>query len=171
MIYKSKKVWWSALLFGAPSLAAMIAGVLLIYGVIVDPMSQLPKSGRVALSIGGVAAIVFGGILLWTYVSASYEVTPEELVVRFGPIRMRYRLSSIAEAVPTRVPLGPGLSFATSWDMVYIRFRGPSGRAVGWPLIISPANKTEFLHELAERVPGLGGHDDCGQGHPTRFDS
>jgi hypothetical protein len=160
MIYRSKKSWLSALLVGAISLASMIPGMVLMYAGIVTPMSQLPVSGRAAVAIGGIVAIIFGAILLWSYLSVSYEITPEELVVRFGPIRPRYRLSSIAEAIPTRVPLRPGLNFVTSWDIVYIYFRGPSGRAVGWPLAISPANKTEFLRELAERVPGLGGRDE-----------
>jgi hypothetical protein len=160
MIYRSKKSWLSALLVGAISLAPMNGGMVLIYVAIVNPMSHLSVSGRAAVAFGGILAIVFGAILLWSYLSVSYEVTPEELVVRFGPIRPRYRLSSIAEGIPTRVPRSPGLNFVTSWDIVYIRFRGPSGRAVGWPLAISPANKTEFLRELAERVPGLGGRDE-----------
>jgi Bacterial PH domain len=156
MIYRSKKAWLGALLIVAIALAGTIVGVVLIYASILDlTKSPLPVSGRVALAILGLGIIAICGILLWSYLSASYEITPEELVVRFGPIRPRYRLSSIAEAIPTRVPLRPGLNLVTSWDIVYIRFRGPSGRAAGWPLAISPANKTEFLRELADRVPGL----------------
>jgi hypothetical protein len=170
MIYKSKKVWWNAILCVAPTLASMIVGVVLIYAGIVNPMSQLPESGRVLLAFGGVVAIVFGAILLWTYFSASYEVTPEELVVRFGPIRLRYRLSSIAEAIPTRVPLGPSFNFATSWDMVYIRFSGPSGLAVGWPLAISPSNKTKFLCDR-RACAGLGGRGERSEGHTARLES
>ncbi len=57
-----------------------------------------------------------------------------------------------------------------SWDMVCIRFRGPGGRAAGWPLRISPANKTEFLRELAERVPGLRGRDEGTQEDSRRLE-
>jgi len=172
MIYRSKKAWLSTLLFATIALAGTIVGVVLIYASIVNHLnSPLPASGRVLLAIGGVVVIATCAFLFWSYLSVSYEITPEELVVRFGPIRPRYRLSSIAEAIPTRVPLRPGLNFVTSWDIVYIRFRGPSGRASGWPLAISPANKTEFLRELAERVPGLGGLGESGLGHTTRLES
>lgn len=50
------------------------------------------------------------------------------------------------------------------------RFRSQSGRAAGWPLAISPANKTEFLRELPERLPGLGGRGESGRGHTTRLE-
>jgi hypothetical protein len=55
----------------------------------------------------------------------------------------------------TRVPSGPGWKFAMSYDMVCIQFRGPGGRAAGWPLRIAPENQTEFLRELSDRVPGI----------------
>jgi Bacterial PH domain len=170
MIYRSRKSWLITLLLVTIALAGTIVGVVLIYHSIVNLTSPLPASGRVLLAIGGVVVIAMCAFLWWSYVSVSYEVTPEELVVRFGPIRLRYRLSSIAEAIPTRVPLGPGLNFMTSWDMVYIRFRSPSGRAFGWPLVISPANKTEFLRELADRVPGLGVQGESTQGDCKRLE-
>jgi hypothetical protein len=86
--------------------------------------------------------------------STSYEITPEELIVRWGPVRLRFQLSSITDAIATRVPLGPALQFARSSDMVHIKFR-PASRVNRLPLAISPANQTELLRELAERVPGL----------------
>jgi hypothetical protein len=167
MIYRSQKVWWSALLFVAPALAGLIVGV----GLIAMPlMAPALEPARVPLMIGGAVAIVAAAIPVWFYLSISYEITPEDLIVRFGPIRLRYRLSSIAEAIPTRVPLGPAWSFATSWDMVYIRFRSPDGRAAGQPLAISPANKAEFLRELAERGPGLGGLNEGTREDSTRLE-
>jgi hypothetical protein len=167
MIYKSKKGWWSVCLWVVPLLAAMIGAVVLIIGAIMSPALE---SVRVPPTIVGVGIIAISAFLLWCYLSASSEITAEELVVRFGPFRWRYRLSSIAEAIPTRVPLGPGLNLVTSWDMVYIRFRGPSGRAVGWPLAISPTNKTEFLRELAGRVPALAGRGERAQEDATRLE-
>jgi hypothetical protein len=118
----------------------------------------------VLLAVALVVTIALCAILLWSFLSASYEITPEELIVRFGPIRLRYRLSTIVEAIPTCVPLGAAsLNFATSWDLVYIKFR-PGGL----PLAISPANKTEFLRELAERVPGLVVRAESGEAHTPR---
>jgi hypothetical protein len=167
MVYRSKKVWWGALVFGTPVLAGVIGGVVLTLFTSANPA---PESVRAPLAIAGAMMIVVPAILLWSYFSAAYEITSEELIVRFGPIRMRYRLASIVEAIPTLVPLGPAWSLATSWDMVYIKFRGPAGRAAGLPLAISPANKAEFLRELAERVPGLVGPVESGRAHPTRLE-
>jgi hypothetical protein len=170
MIYRSKKVWWGALLFVAPALAGMIGGVVLIIPAF---LSATPGSVRVPLAIGGVVLFATCAILPWSYLSASYEVTRDELIVRFGPFRLRYQLSSIAEVIPARAPLAratPSLNFATSWDLVYIRFRRPDGRVAGLPLAISPANKTEFLRELAERVPGLGGRGEGANDDTTRLE-
>jgi hypothetical protein len=161
MVYRSKKVWWSVLLFVAPSLAGMIGGVAGIAAIFTNPV---PGSVRGLLAVALVVTIALSAILLWSFLSASYEITPEELVVRFGPIRLRYRLSTIIEAIPARGPIiRVSLSFATSWDLVYIKFR-PGGL----PLTISPANKTEFLRELAERVPGLRGRGEGAQEDSTR---
>ncbi len=96
--------------------------------------------------------------MIGLYVSTSYEITPEELIVRFGPFRRRFQLASFAEAIPTNAPLGPAPSLATSWDAVFIKF----GKSA-WPLAISPANKTEFLRDLVERVPGLARRSDVAQ--------
>jgi hypothetical protein len=169
MTYKSKKVWSGALLSAIPSLA----GLVLIYAVIMPSQNPTLESARITRTVGGVGLILIavGAILLWGYMSVSYEITPEELVVRFGPIRLPYRLSSIVEAIPTRVPpLRAAWNFATSWDLVYIRFRGPSGRAAGWPLAISPANKTEFLRELTDRVQGLSVRGEGTQEDTTRLE-
>jgi hypothetical protein len=167
MIYRSKKVWWGTLIIVAPSLAGIIAGLPMIYDGIVMLMGTAPDRTAVSLTIAGawLIPIVVCAIVPWCYFSASYEITAEELVVRCGPIRLRYPLSSIAEAIPTRVPLGPAWSFGTSRDMVYIKFHKP-----GLPLAISPANKTEFLRELAERVPGLGGRGEGTQEDSTRLE-
>jgi len=164
MIYRAKKDRFTLLIVVA-LLAAMIPGVEMIYASIVDPMSQLPESGRVPLAIGGVGTIAICALVLWGFLSASYEVAPEKLIVRFGPVRLRYQLSSITEAIATRVPLGAAWSFATSWDMVYIRFR-----KYDLPLAISPANKAEFLRELAERVPGLRVRGEGTQEDPKRLE-
>jgi hypothetical protein len=160
MIYRSKKDWWSVLLVATPALVGAV--VVLIIGTSIDPV---PESARVPLAIAGVVIIAVQAILLWFF-SASYEITPEELIVRFGPIRLRYRLSTIVEAIPRRGPLArASVNFATSWDLVYIIFRG---REPGLPMTISPVNKAEFLRELAERVPGLVVRAESGPAQTTR---
>ena len=41
-----------------------------------------------------------GAFVIGVYVSTSYEITAEELIVRFGPFRRRFQLASFAEAFP-----------------------------------------------------------------------
>ena len=132
----------------------------MIYSGIVGPDSPAPESARLstALTVIGVGIIAVCAFVIWLYVSTSYEITVDELIVRFGPFRRRFQLASITEAIPRNAPLGPALSLATSWDMVYIKFRKSA-----WPLAVSPANKTEFLRDLAERVPGLARRGDGAQ--------
>jgi hypothetical protein len=160
-------------------LTAILAGVVLIREGIVESDSHNFESAGLsrALMVVGVGCIAIGTLVLplvlWLSLSGSYEITPEELIVRFGPFRQRYQLSSIAEANATTMPLGPlGLGLGTSpdWDCVSIKFR-PDGRFTPWPLVICPDNKAEFLRELAERVPGLGGRDEGTQKDSTRLDS
>jgi hypothetical protein len=97
--------------------------------------------------VGKIAVVA---VLAWSYLSGCHQITPEALIARFELSRLRYQLSSITEAVGTLTPLGAAWSVAMSRDMVYIRLRNS-----GLPLAISPAIKTEFLRELADRMPGL----------------
>jgi hypothetical protein len=124
------------------------------------PLDRSEAHARVApvlLAIALVAMIAIGAIRYWSFHSTSYEITPDELVVRFWPFRLHYRLASIAEVYPTpaRRPRGRGWNFTTSLDYVYITFRLPNRNWTGWPIAISPADKSNFLRELAERVPGI----------------
>jgi hypothetical protein len=158
-MYRSQKVWWIALLSNPP----LTAGVtVLIYAAIVTlshwiAAKPTPESPPVLLAIALVAMIAIGAIRYWSFHSTSYEITPDELVVRFWPFRLHYRLASIAEVYPTpaRRPRGRGWNFTTSLDYVYITFRLPNRNWTGWPIAISPADKSNFLRELAERVPGI----------------
>jgi hypothetical protein len=94
------------------------------------------------------------------------------LVSDFSPLSMvSVSPSPGSKLRPASGPeVGLAWSFATSWDVVYIKFRGSDVRGAGMPLAISPANKTEFLLELAERVSGLGERDESGQGRTMRLE-
>jgi hypothetical protein len=111
----------------------------------------------VLLAIALVVMIAIGAIRYWSCHSTSYDITADELVVRFWPFRLRYQLASIAEVYPTpaRRPRGRVWSFTTSLDYVYITFRPTNRKGTGWPIAISPDDKSSFLRELAERVPGI----------------
>jgi hypothetical protein len=159
MMYRSQKVWWIALLSNPP---LTVGGTVLVYVAIVTlshwiaakPKSESPP---VLLAIALVAMIAIGAIRYWSYHSTSYEITPNELVVRFWPFRLRYWLNSIAEVYPSsaRRPRGVVWNFTTSLDYVYITFRLTNRNWTGLPIAISPAEKSNFLRELAERVPGI----------------
>jgi hypothetical protein len=92
-----RKVWWGAFLFLAPSLIGIIAGVVMICVAIGGSANPVSEPARVALTAGGVGTIAVCAVLAWSYLSASYEVTSDELVVRFGPIRLRYQLCSVTD--------------------------------------------------------------------------
>jgi hypothetical protein len=141
------------LIVAAP-LVGILVGIVVIRDVGVWSASPVPERVRVALTILASGIIAICSLLLWAYLSASYEITADKLIVRFGPVRLQYPLSSIREAIATRVPLGPALQFPSSSNMVYIKFR-PTGRVARLPLAISPANQADFLRELAERAPGI----------------
>jgi hypothetical protein len=148
LIYPAKRARWCVALIGA-------IGILLIgFGVAMLAMPA-PSGTRGVLLAAGVVLVALGALFLWALSTACYEITPSHLVVKFGPIRPRFALEDVAEAVPTKVPLGPALSFVTSWDMVYIRFRSASGRGSRLPLVISPSDQATFLRELAQKAPGM----------------
>ncbi len=157
MIYRLQKLGRDAWALVVAPLLGIVVGVLVIHEGIVNSDSPISDLARLspALKILGVGIIAIGALvgalLLWIRLSAQYEITSEELIVRSGPVRLRYPLSSIAEAIVTRSSLGPAFL-----DVIHIQFRlDRDHRRVPMPLRIAPVNQTEFLRELAERVPGL----------------
>jgi hypothetical protein len=73
MIYR-----WSAPFFIVPALAGMIAGVVWIctgFAEFTDPADERAR-GSLSLVGTGLIAIAVCAILLWNYLSATYEITP-----------------------------------------------------------------------------------------------
>lgn len=98
--------------------------------------------GTLALLLAGIA-----GFTLWLFYGTSYRLDDRELVARAGPFRWRVPLAAIEGVVPTRNPLSAP---ACSLDRLAVRH---SGRRLG--LLISPADREDFLRELRLRCPHL----------------
>jgi hypothetical protein len=149
VIYPAKCDWWISCLVVLLSLVQVGIGTLIAYDVATRAVTPVPGLGVAALLVG------IGGLLLWLWVGTSYEIGEKDLVNRLGPFHFRVPLNAIDEVILTRgFRLVFGLGLAWSLDMVHVKYRSTNRRRA-WPVSISPQDKTGFLHELAEAVPGL----------------
>jgi Bacterial PH domain len=149
MIYPSKKDLWIIVLVLPVSLLQLGIGIFLISLVVAQaapPFALIP-----ALILSAV-----GGLLLWPVCSTYCEITSTDLVVHFGPLRVRIPLDAIAEVIPKT-----GYSAEAAWhlgwslDRVVIKYRKRSGRVAWIGVAVSPADKEGFLEELAEALAEL----------------
>lgn len=149
MIYPAKSDWWIAGLVVPTSLMQIGIGVVMAHQAVTQAMPAAPGL------LGAVLLLGAGGLLVWMWLETSYQIGETELVNRLGPFRFRVPLNAIEEVLLTR-GFRPvvGLGLAWSLDMVHVKYRKTNGRRA-WPVSISPQDKTGFLHELAEAVPGL----------------
>jgi hypothetical protein len=135
--FPSKRdLWVTVLLWVAALSIVFIGGERLI--------SPGPVAGR--LIVGGVC-VGLAAFTVWLLYSTSYEMTPENLVIRAGPIRRVVKLETIESVTPSRSPLS---SPALSLDRLRIRYRGG-----GFGVLLSPEDKRGFLRALVERCPQL----------------
>ena len=106
----------------------------------------------VGLNVMGLGSAVLGGLigagpLSFLYLTR-YSITPTELIMRSGAIRMRVRLTEIANVSST---LSPGINLAMSRESILqVNVRGSR---LGYR--ISPADRTGFLQALAHACPHL----------------
>ena len=139
MVYKSKKDGWLILVLS-------LAGILpVVVGAFVLIATPVQLTGWLLIVTGIVVAV----LLRWLMTPLYYEITRSQLNVRSGPLRWSIPLESVAEVYPTRSPLS---SPALSLDRLAIRYA--IGNSVG-ALLISPEDKTTFLHELESAEPRL----------------
>jgi hypothetical protein len=83
-----------------------------------------------------------GGLPLWMLFGTGYELAPEALSVRCGPLRWRISLANITGIEPVRdFASGPALAL----DRLAVDY-GPGQR-----LLISPTPRADFLADLAQR--------------------
>jgi hypothetical protein len=136
VVHQAKVDWWVAAVFGGGLLLQVVVGAALIV------------SGLLPYSLISAAAALLLGVLLWGSYHTSYEVTPSDLIIRFGPFRTTLAVGCIIRVVPTREPTSAP---APSLDRLRIDYRA----ADGLPSfkLISPKDKEAFLHDLAQVAP------------------
>ena len=102
---------------------------------------------RIALALLLVVCIGTPVFMLHVLYTTGYTFDGKELRIRSGPFSFRVPLAEIESVTPSRNPLS---SPACSLDRLHVRYRS-SKRGV----LVSPADKPGFLHELVSRCPNL----------------
>ena len=140
MIHRSKKDWWLVSLVAAAVVLPLLFGAFQLIG----PGGN-EQSGWTALLIGTTTGAV---VLLLTY-PLHYEVAATTLIIRCGIMRRTIPLSAIEEAQPTRNSLSAP---AWSLDRVRVDYRVNDEPRFA---LISPEDKTAFMHDLVAGDDGL----------------
>jgi len=143
MRFATKREWcWRTILQLAPCLMLPL-WIVLFWGA---GFEHFRASS--AVSLAGWAAMSF--FCLWPFLVTRYEITGDDLAVRFGATRVSFPLADIYEVGPTRDLLG---SFAWSHDPIRVRYH--ANKIVGRFVIISPRDRDAFVTAIAERCPHL----------------
>ena len=130
--YPSKVDWWLGILLAiAPAMCVVSVAVTVAAG----------EGMGAALGGAGFLALIYLGLVF----PMRYGISDTAIVVRHGVVRQKIPLKDIAWVRPTRSPLS---SPALSLDRLHIRF----GEGFFKAAMISPADKQEFLSELAARA-------------------
>lgn len=132
--YRSKVDGWLVPLLGVPPVASVAVTILLLR--VGTPAESLVGFGSMLAVVALYVGLVF---------PMKYGMDDEFLHVRFGLCRRRIRLADITDVRPTNNPLS---SPALSLDRLQVRF----GSGLWGALMISPAERGEFLDELARRA-------------------
>lgn len=109
-----------------------------------------PATMWAVMALVMLAAAVF---VIWVTFATYYELEHDALVAHSGPFSWRIPLAEISAIRPSNSPLS---SPAMSMDRLQITYG--NGRSI----LVSPADKAEFLTTLQHRVPRLGSE------HPGR---
>jgi hypothetical protein len=148
MVHHAKVDRWVAVLLGGLALLEVAAGTAVLAAGFVTGTPPLPQALGIGLTLVSVGVIM--GLMLWGCYRTRYEVTPSDLMVRFGPFRTAVPLDAIVEVFPTDNPLSAP---APSLDRLRINYRRANGR-MGFALI-SPKDKEGFVRDLAAAAPRL----------------
>ena len=140
-IYSTKVDWWIGLIL-IFTVAVLIGSAMPFF---IGPPAQSPMG--LGIGVLCLALAVWTG---WIPFNTNYEIGQTELVIRSAGFRWRVPLDSIVEVLPTHNPLS---SPACSLDRLRVNYRNRKGRTRF--VLISPREKEEFLHDLAEAMPGF----------------
>ena len=132
MVFRSKVDAW--LIFVAGFVPAVALG-LVAYRARLDPKA-IPILTIVALALG---------LLSLIFTKTDYTIEGDTLVVRSGVFRWRVPIRQIDSVTPTH---SPSSAPALSLDRLEIRY-GPK------TILVSPADKTGFLHALRTINPNI----------------
>jgi hypothetical protein len=157
LIYPSKIDWWLAAILALVGLGMSVAGIV---GVV---LPLLQPGITVFPALVGLIILPLGMLVLWQLASTGYEITATDLIMKSGPFRWTLALDQIIEVYSTRNPPrhAPGFTLidhfrgnhpALSLDRLRVNYR--YGGQIKFYLI-SPLDKSGFLHEMAQAVPGL----------------
>jgi uncharacterized membrane protein YdbT with pleckstrin-like domain len=125
-------------------LVAAFALTLLPLIVVVILLVHLPSAWLIVV----LPLLIWAGVLSLLF-PLYYEITRETLVVRSGWLHYRIPLASIHRIFPTHNPLSaPALSL----DRLQVEYLQAN---VVRSILISPAEKTGFLQDLAQVAPDL----------------
>lgn len=133
--YRSKVDSWLVAVLVISAAVALIT--VLTVGSVGSPLVALANAAILLLGVG---------LPMWVLIATTYTLTTANLNVRSGPFRWRIPLNEIRSVAPTRNPLS---SPALSLDRLRIEYG--HGKAI----MISPAAREEFMHELRRRVPNV----------------
>jgi hypothetical protein len=164
MVHPGKKDWWIV------GLLSVITAALLVFGGTIAGFAL--TSGVWGALIPATVLLAVGGMLLWVLTGTSYEITETSLIIRTGPFRLTIPLDALEEVVPQQTWYGGPfieMNFGLSVQGVRLRYRKPSGR-LSWAVRIAPQDRSAFLLELTERLPGLVVKDDGSLRRPAEPD-
>jgi hypothetical protein len=147
-VHYAKVDWWLAALLGGTAAVEVGAAALVLALGLTRGDPDLPTALFIAGTLAGSGLLI--GVLLWGCYRTRYEISPPDLVVRFGPFGSRLPLDALEEVSPTRNPLSAP---APSLDRLRINYRTQRG-ALTYALV-SPKDKEAFIRDLAAAAPGL----------------
>jgi hypothetical protein len=144
--YSKKDAWLVAIV------SISILGPLLIGLAFIAAGGPLQAAGITTLLVGALTGLT---VLLLTY-PLYYKIAGDELVIRCGLlVNQHIPLSAIVLVQPTRNPLS-----APAWSLDRLRVAYLIKGREKFTLI-SPAERSAFLHDLKAAAPGLTWNGEC----------
>jgi len=133
-----------------PISLVMVGFGILLLSLVMTQLAPLPAL------LPGLLVTIIGVLILWAFFSTSCEITPADLLVRFGPLRWRIPLDAIAQIVPKR-GFSPDWAWGLAWslDRLVIKYHRRNGRLAFLGVAVSPQDQEGFLRDLMQAVQGL----------------
>lgn len=142
MVYRAKREPIVVGVVVVDVIACVAAGTWFVWGA---------ATGRMPwpMFVMGPSLVASSLFATWILLKSTYEIDNGELIVRQGPNRKRYPLSSIDEISPTQ-----GLPPSPAWAAGRLQVRLTPGTKPG-TLFLQPEDRSGFLQALSEADPGL----------------